>query len=312
VPVRPKISVVIATRNRSRILPRAIASVLGQDEPDFELIVVDDSSTDATQRYLATLSDPRIRVITLETNLGTAAARNAGIDAAHSDVVALLDDDDVYLPHRLSVPLAVLGRDADVVCTLSSSIKVNPTWTEIARMPDLRLLPPAFEWALICDLVGVEGSGITVRRNAAREIGGFCAGLNWMEDREFLIRLSRVGSGALVAEPLWQKYWSDDGLSNQWAAAGENLLHYVAARPEYVTRFRKVGSYLATKILISDLRHRMFKELWRDLRGFRAGKLIDGNVMRMWRDHRAVRNYRRRMRSAAELAALAGPPDGWT
>ena len=56
-------------------------------------------------------------------------------------------------------------------------------------------------------------------------------------------------------EALWQKHWSDDGLSNQWADAGPGLLRYVAARPEYATRFRKLGSYLATKILVADLRH---------------------------------------------------------
>src|SRR4051794_37621137 len=63
----PRCSVILPTYNRLRTLPRAVASVLAQDEPDFELIIVDDASTDGTQRWLATLADPRIRLITCDT-----------------------------------------------------------------------------------------------------------------------------------------------------------------------------------------------------------------------------------------------------
>jgi glycosyltransferase involved in cell wall biosynthesis len=232
--------------------------VLAQDEPDFELIVVDDCSIDDTGRYLASLTDPRIRAVTAPRNLGTAGARNLGLESARADVVALLDDDDAYLAHRLSAPLAVFARNPEVVATLSSSVKDGLKRSHIAHLPELTMAPESFEWALMCDLIGVEGTSITVRRQTALDIGGFNAGMKWIDDREFLIRASRRGSGHLIAEPLWQKHWSLDGQSNQWEQAGLSLLSYVAARPELVERFRKLGSYLATKILISDLRHGMF------------------------------------------------------
>jgi glycosyltransferase involved in cell wall biosynthesis len=308
----PKISVIISTYNRRQVLPRAVASVLAQDEQGFELIVVDDGSTDDTQVYLASLKDPRIRVVASARNLGVAAARNLGLEAARADIVALLDDDDVYLSRRLSAPLAIFDGNPDVVCTLSSSIKVDLACTQVTAMPNLKLASAAFEWALICDLIGVEGTGITVRRAPARDIGGFSAGLKLTEDREFLIRLAPLGSGCLIADTLWQKHWSDDGLSNQWAEAGPSLLRYVAARREYVSRFRKLGSYLATKILVSDLRCHLYAAVWRDFRAFRGAGLIDGNIARMWRDHREVRSYRRKMKSDQALAALTGPPDSWT
>src|SRR6266480_1630377 len=98
----PKISVVLPTYNRRSVIPRAVASVLAQDEPDFELIVVDDCSIDDTGSYLASLTDPRIRAVTAPRNVGTAGARNLGLEAARAAVVALLDDDDIYLAHRLS------------------------------------------------------------------------------------------------------------------------------------------------------------------------------------------------------------------
>jgi glycosyltransferase involved in cell wall biosynthesis len=307
----PKISVILPTFSRRQVLPRTIASVFAQDEPNFELIVVDDCSRDDTADYLASLTDPRIRVVRPPRNVGTAGARNLGLEAARADIVALLDDDDVYLSRRLSAPLAVFARAPEVVAMLSSSVKANLKRTLVARMPELTLASPAFEWALIADLIGVEGTSITVRRRTALDIGGFSQGMKWIDDREFLIRAARRGSGHLIAEPLWQKHWSDSSQSNVWGQAGQSLLSYAVARPEFVGRFRKMGSYLASKILVSDLRHMLIGALIRDLRDFRQAGLIDGNISRIWREHREVRRYRRAMSTPDALASLKQAPDDW-
>lgn len=307
----PKISVVLPTYSRRRILQDAIASVLAQDEQDFELIIVDDCSVDDTQSYLKTLTDPRIRALKPPHNLGTAGARNLGLEAARANIVAFLDSDDLCLAQRLSAPLAAFTREPEVVATLSSCVRFNPKGTHVARMPELTLPAAAFEWALISDLIGVDGTGITVRRQVALDIGGFCRRVRCLEDREFMIRMARRGSGHLIAEPLWKKRWSADGLSNQWEQAGPYLLSYVAACPEFLGRFRKVGSYLATKVLVSDLRHGLFNALARDLRDFKRAGLIDGNFPRMWREHREVRKYRRSTSNREALARLAGPPAEW-
>ena len=307
----PKVSILLPTYNRRRILPRTIASVLAQDEQDFELVIVDDCSSDDTPAYLASLDDPRVRVMKPATNLGTAGARNFALRAARADIVALLDDDDVYLERRLSAPLAVFARESGVVATLSSSVKLDLKREHVARMPELTLAPAAFEWALISDLIGVEGTSITVRRQTALDIGGFSQGMKWIDDREFLIRASRWGGGHLIAEPLWKKHWSDDGQSNQWSEAGESLLSYVDARPEFIGRFRKMGSYLATKILVADLRHGLLGAFTKDLRNFRRAGLIDYNVARLWREHRQVRRYRRAMSKHDVLATITRAPDDW-
>ncbi|MDR3572026.1 MAG: glycosyltransferase family 2 protein, partial [Candidatus Pacebacteria bacterium] len=285
----PKISIILPTHNRRRVLERTIASVFAQDEKNFELIVVDDCSTDDTVTFLRSLTYERIRALRPPKNLGTAGARNLGLDAAKADIFALLDDDDVYLEHRLSAPLSVFAHQPEVVATLSSSIKFDRKRTQVVRMPELTLAPAAFEWALMCDLIGVEGTSITARRQVALDIGGFCQGMKWIDDREFLIRASRLGSGHLIAEPLWQKYWSDDGQSNQWEQAGLSLLTYLQARPELTGRFRKLGAYLATKILVSDVRHGLFSALLRDVYVFHRAGVINGNILRMWREHREVR-----------------------
>jgi glycosyltransferase involved in cell wall biosynthesis len=307
----PDISVVLATYNRRHSLPRAIAGVLAQHDVRFELIVVDDASRDGTVDYLATLTDPRIRTIAASRNGGPSAARNLGLNAARAGIVAFLDSDDAYRPHRLAAPLAAFAADPSLVCTLSSAIRHDLRRSREARIPAIGLAAPAFAWALICDLIPVEATSITVRRVPALAAGGFCERLWLTEDREFLIRLARYGGVQLLPEPLWEKFWGDDNLSNDWARAGSGLAAYARERPELTGRFRKIGSYLATKILVADVRHHLWGVLWRDLKAFRAAGLIGFDVRGLIRDHREVRHYRRAMSRATTLARLKGPPKEW-
>lgn len=94
----PVFSVVLPTHNRAKLLQRAVNSVLNQQFGDFELIIVDDGSSDETESYLASLTDPRIRILRHETPRGASAARNTGIQAAASEWITFLDDDDEYWP----------------------------------------------------------------------------------------------------------------------------------------------------------------------------------------------------------------------
>ena len=306
----PDISVVLTTFNRVRLLARAIDSVLAQDAR-VELIVVDDASTDGTPEYLKTRSDPRIRTIISRNNLGPSGARNLGLDAAAAPFVAFLDSDDVYLPHRLSVPLGVLAAEPDVVCVLSSARKFDRGVPRDARIPALKLAAPAFEWALTCDLIPVEATSITVRREAAVAVGGFCPALRLAEDREFLIRIARTGAGRLVADLLWEKSWSEDSLSMDWSHSAAGLAAYVRERQEYVTRFSKLGSYLATKILVGHIRDGRYTMLLPDFLKLRDAGLVTGNLWRDISNHREVRKYRRAMSNEAALAQLRGPPETW-
>ena len=103
----PAVSVVVPTYNRAGTLPRALKSVLNQDFTDFELIVVDDGSTDDTTAAVKELDDPRIRYIQQD-NAGVATARNTGIRAARAEFIALLDSDDEWLPGKLGAEVAAL------------------------------------------------------------------------------------------------------------------------------------------------------------------------------------------------------------
>ena len=102
----PTVSVVIPTHNRRELLLRTIHSVLAQEALDFEVVVVDDGSTDGTAEAIRVLNDPRVRVLRNERPVGVAAARNMGAEAATGSWIALLDDDDLWSPEKLRQQLA--------------------------------------------------------------------------------------------------------------------------------------------------------------------------------------------------------------
>ena len=116
----PTVSIVLPTFNRGSVLRRAVESVLSLDEEPFELIIVDDGSTDATMRELDDLRDPRVALITLDLNSGANVARNVGISAARAPYVAFLDSDDTFLPGRLRLPLNILRGNEHIGIVLSA------------------------------------------------------------------------------------------------------------------------------------------------------------------------------------------------
>ena len=104
----PRVSVVIPTHNRAEWLPRAVGSVLAQTWTDFELLIVDDHSTDETPAAIARFADARIRSFRHERNFGQSKALNTGIEHARGEYVAFLDDDDAWLPAKLAAQVALL------------------------------------------------------------------------------------------------------------------------------------------------------------------------------------------------------------
>jgi len=112
----PLVSVVLPTRDRVHRLVKALASIERQTWPTWEVIVVDDGSTDDTPTVLAAASerDPRVRTVRNDRGLGGSAARNRGIELAEGDLLAFLDDDDEWLPPKLASQVELLHANADV------------------------------------------------------------------------------------------------------------------------------------------------------------------------------------------------------
>ena len=126
--VHPKVTVVIPTFNRAHYLAEAIQSVLNQTVADYELIVVDDGSTDETSAVLAGFKDPRLCVFRQE-HRGISAAMNAGLRAARGEYIARLDSDDVWFADLLEQETAVLDShpDVGVVYARAQAMSANGT-----------------------------------------------------------------------------------------------------------------------------------------------------------------------------------------
>ncbi|MBT6957817.1 MAG: glycosyltransferase family 2 protein, partial [Opitutae bacterium] len=127
----PKVSVIIPTFNRLGYLPRSLGSVLAQSYDDYELIVVDDGSTDQTVDAIQQ-DYPSVNLIEQE-NKGVSAARNAGIRAASGEWIALLDSDDEWLPGKLNSQMNALESHPEYrLCHteeiwIRDGVRVNPT-----------------------------------------------------------------------------------------------------------------------------------------------------------------------------------------
>jgi glycosyltransferase involved in cell wall biosynthesis len=109
----PRVTVVIPAYNREKYIGAAIESILRQTFSDFELLLVDDGSTDGTRNVARSYSDPRLRLVCHERNLGIAGARNAGIRFACGEYVAFLDSDDLAHETRLARQVSFLDRHPD-------------------------------------------------------------------------------------------------------------------------------------------------------------------------------------------------------
>lgn len=119
---KPQVSIIIATHNRDHLLPKAVDSIINQSWQDFEIIIVDDCSSDNTAQAICDLErkDPRIHSIRSEQNIGPGAARNLGILKAQGENIAIMDDDDFSLPQRLEIQMEVLKREPAIglVCSV--------------------------------------------------------------------------------------------------------------------------------------------------------------------------------------------------
>ncbi len=132
----PKVSVILPTYNRAKYISRAIDSVLAQTYKDWELIIIDDGSTDNTKEVVEPyLKDKRIKYVWKE-NGGVSSARNKGLDMATGEFVAFLDSDDFYMPEKLEKSLEVFDRYPDVILVAHNVVNFfdeNSSFEEILK-----------------------------------------------------------------------------------------------------------------------------------------------------------------------------------
>lgn len=137
------VSIVMATHNRADTIPRAVSSVLDQTYTDWELIIVDDGSTDGTRQVLRQFTDPRIRIVTHAENRGVCAAKNTGLDHIRGEWFTTLDSDDEMIPDALKAMLECAERTGATAVTCRCRDSRTRQFVGTGPAADGRLSPEA-------------------------------------------------------------------------------------------------------------------------------------------------------------------------
>ena len=194
----PLVSVIVPTFNRGWILKEAIDSVLAQNFKDFELIVIDDGSTDNTPDILNSYKDDIMAFS--QNNRGVSASRNRGIALSSGRFIAFLDSDDLWMPNKLSIQVDFFNKNNDaLICQtdeiwIRNNVRVNP------KTRHKKLSGMIFEHSL--DLCMVSPSAVMIKRELFDEVGLFDEDLPACEDYDLWLRISCGYPVYLIDTPL--------------------------------------------------------------------------------------------------------------
>ncbi len=199
----PKVSIVIPTYNRGHLLPECIKSVLAQSFRDFEIIVIDDGSTDNTPEIVSAFPVKYFR----QENRGPASARNRGIELSCGEYIAFLDSDDVLLKDALEKGVDVLDKHPEVgfsygqVCMVDENGHIYRVRKSIYQDGSAIVDCKEQIRELLFDC-RVTTSAAMMRRQCLDEVGGFHEELRNSHDRHLFIRMAKRFPVAYIAEPL--------------------------------------------------------------------------------------------------------------
>ncbi len=201
----PLVSVIIPTYNRADLLPQAVDSVLSQDYPSFEVIIVDDCSQDNTPEVVASITEKhgaRVRSIRLPANSGPAAARNAGIRAAHGPLIAFQDSDDIWLPGKLTAQVAALQKHPECGLCYGKALVATPegaaTGAVYGRTDQGRT---GDNFGPLLSHNPILTPTIVVRSCALHQVGLFDESLPTAEDTDLFLRLTVKCPAVYLSDP---------------------------------------------------------------------------------------------------------------
>lgn len=304
----PLISVILPAFNRAQCIGPAIDSVLAQSLTDFELIVVDDGSSDGTGEAAAASGDARVRVLTLPRNCGGNAARNAGIRAAQAPLIAFLDSDDCYLPGKLAATVAEFDRRPELEILVDSYRVTFPDGRADQQRINPNVEGAAFVEALYQRWLWKATPAISARTAAVLRAGLFDEELRRRQDFDFLARAARVAHCAASDQMLWIKSWSPGAISAQPEKFIPATIALCQRHPEYVSdpRFFRGLARDVARQLARQLRARRWRGALRDF-GLLRREFGARGTLRMiglgWRE------ANRRRRAKLAKPAPAAPPN---
>jgi len=198
----PQVSVVLPVYNAQRYLAETVESILSQTFCNFELVAVDDESTDRSRDILKEYAerDPRVRVMELS-HVGIVGARNAGMKVARGEYIACMDHDDVMMPERIGLQVEFFKNHSDCIAVGGAGLLIDPDGDPLIER-HLPIAPDEIEAELLQGINPLIQPSVTIRREAVLSIGGYREESNFAEDYDLFLRLAEVGKLANMPDVL--------------------------------------------------------------------------------------------------------------
>lgn len=240
---QPKVSIILPTYNRGYILKTAIDSVLQQTYPHFELIIVDDGSTDNTADLIKSISDERICYHYTKINQGAAAARNYGIQQASCDYIAFEDSDDQWHKDKLEKQMQLILNAPDKPDFVYHKICYDMDGNRCAVLPPdstpLENKSGNIYSQLLYDNL-IDCPSLLVKKSCLLDVGLFDTSLKALEDYDLALRLAKKYSAGFINEILLDSTYSTTGVSG-------SAINYLTASCMLIHKYKK--DYLETNTL---------------------------------------------------------------
>ncbi len=199
-PANPQVTVLMPVRNGAAHLQQAIDSILAQTFVDFELLIIDDGSTDATPEFLRAQRDPRVRALTNPQNLGLVPTLNRGLELARGEWIARQDHDDLSMPDRLQKQVDFLRAHPDHVLVGTEAFATGEDGKKAYRL-SRPVNPESIRWYLCFDNAFIHSSVMFRRDVIQRDFGGYPRSFH-SEDYALWSRVARARPTANLPEPL--------------------------------------------------------------------------------------------------------------
>ena len=196
------VSVIMPFHNSERFIHESVSSILSQTYQNFELITVNDASTDKSLSIVKAFQDPRVKIINNLKQLGVAAALNRGLRFAKGQLIARMDADDIALRNRFSVQVEFLRQHPDIVLTGTWVTVIN----EQGRKIKIKKLPEDSEEIKnqILRWNPFIHSSVMMKKSVLRSVGKYNELYNGAEDYDLFLRISRSFKTANINQPLLQ------------------------------------------------------------------------------------------------------------
>lgn len=216
----PKVSVVIPAYNAMKYLPTTLDSVLQQTFTDFEVLIVNDGSTDSISVWFATVNDDRVRLIS-QANQGLPGARNTGIKDARGEYIAFLDADDLWEPTKLEKQVQCLDAKPEVGLVYAWTLLIDRHGNSLGTVTAAQVQGNVWEQLLLGDVVG-SGSAAMVRRSCFDRVGLFDPELTSIEDCDMWVRIAADYQFAVIKEVLVRYRQHPHSMSRNYDRMAQN------------------------------------------------------------------------------------------